>query len=227
MLNSRNQCFFATILLESMGRIVKRTRVKVCGITRPEDARVAAAAGVDAIGLVFYAKSPRFVGLSDAAVISAEVGPFVTTVGLFVNAPQQQVAGTLERVGLQLLQFHGDEDDEYCRQFGRPFIKAIRMAPDLNLSKELARFPSASGFLFDAWHKDKYGGTGETFAWRRLPSGSDFPLILAGGLNPGNVADAISQARPYAVDVSGGVETAPGIKSARLIEQFIARASAG
>ena len=118
-----------------MGRIVKRTRVKVCGITRPEDARVAAAAGVDAIGLVFYAKSPRFVGLSDAAVISAEVGPFVTTVGLFVNAPQLQVAETLERVGLQLLQFHGDEDDAYCRQFGRPFIKAIRMAPDLNLSK--------------------------------------------------------------------------------------------
>lgn len=206
---------------------MKRTRVKVCGITRPEDARDAAAAGVDAIGLVFYSKSPRFVRLSDAAVISAEVGPFVTTVGLFVNALPEQVTEILERVGLQLLQFHGDEDDEYCRQFGRPFIKAIRMAPGLDLSDEIARFPSASGFLFDAWHKDKYGGTGETFEWQRLPTDSAFPIILAGGLNPGNVADAISQVHPYAVDVSGGVETAPGIKSARLIEQFIARTSGG
>ena len=206
---------------------MKRTRVKICGITREGDARVAADAGADAIGLVFYQKSPRYVERSTAATIARAVGPFVTTVGLFVNAPVDNVVETLDSVGLQLLQFHGDEDDAYCRQFGRPYIKAIRMSPGLDLVIEMARFPGACGFLFDAWNKDKYGGTGETFDWQRLPDNADFPLVLAGGLAPVNVAEAIQQVAPYGVDVSGGVEEAPGIKSAALVQQFIARAKGG
>lgn len=206
---------------------MKRTRVKICGITRREDAIVAAEAGADAIGLVFYPKSPRFVDHPKAALIASAVGPFVTTVGLFVNATAGEVGQALSAVDLQLLQFHGDEDDAYCRQFGRPYIKAIRMAPGLDLLEETARFPGACGFLVDAWHKDKYGGTGESFEWHRLPTHVDFPLILAGGLSPDNVADAIEQVGPYGVDVSGGVEEGPGIKSSQRIQQFIARANAG
>jgi len=206
---------------------VKRTRVKICGITREGDARVAAEAGADAIGLVFYQKSPRYVEQSTAAAIARSVGPFVTTVGLFVNAPASQVLETLNNVGLQLLQFHGDEDDVYCRQFGRPYIKAIRMSPDLDLVSEMARFSGACGFLFDAWNKDKYGGTGQTFDWQRLPDKANFPLVLAGGLTPVNVAEAVQQIAPYGVDVSGGVEESPGIKSAELVQQFIARANGG
>ena len=203
---------------------MKRTRVKICGITREGDARVAAEAGADAIGLVFYQKSPRYVERTSAAAIARAVGPFVTTVGLFVNAPADDVVATLDSVGLQLLQFHGDEDDAYCRQFGRPYIKAIRMSPGLDLVSEMARFPGACGFLFDAWDKDKYGGTGETFNWQRLPDKADFPLVLAGGLTPENVSEAVRQVAPYGVDVSGGVEEAPGVKSAALVKQFIARA---
>lgn len=206
---------------------MKRTRVKICGITRVDDARVAAELGADAIGLVFYQKSPRHVERSTAAAIARAVGPFVTTVGLFVNAPPEIVADTLDAVGLQLLQFHGDEDDAYCRQFGRPYIKAIRMAPGLDLTQEVTRFPGASGYLVDAWHRDKYGGTGETFEWQRLPQDVDFPLILAGGLTPDNVAEAIAQVAPYGVDVSGGVESAHGIKSVELVQQFITRAKGG
>ncbi|WP_461481092.1 phosphoribosylanthranilate isomerase [Porticoccus sp.] len=206
---------------------MKRTRVKICGITREADARVAAEAGADAIGLVFYRKSPRYVEPATAAAIARAVGPFVTTVGLFVNAPAAVVLQTLNRVGLQLLQFHGDEDDAYCRQFDRPFIKAVRVSPGLDLAAEMARFPSACGLLFDAWHQDKYGGTGETFDWQRLPEKADLPLILAGGLTPANVAEAVRQVAPYGVDVSGGVEDAPGIKSAALVQQFIARAKGG
>ncbi len=185
---------------------------------------MAAEAGADAIGLVFYQKSPRYVDRSTAAVIARAVGPFVTTVGLFVNAPADDVVATLDSVGLQLLQFHGDEDDAYCRQFGRPYMKAIRMSPGLDLVSEMARFPGACGFLFDAWDKDKYGGTGETFNWQRLPDKVDFPLVLAGGLTPENVSEAVRQVAPYGVDVSGGVEEAPGIKSTALVQQFIARA---
>lgn len=218
-----------TFLLQSgpllLETTVKRTRVKICGITRVEDARVVAEAGADALGLVFYQKSPRHVEPSTAAAIARAVGPFVTTVGLFVNAPAREVERTLQSVPLQLLQFHGDEDDPYCRQFGRPYIKAIRMAPDIDLAERVASFPGASGFLVDAWHEKKYGGTGETFEWQRLPASVDYPLILAGGLTPDNVQRAVEQVAPYGVDVSGGVEDAPGIKSAQLIQQFIARAT--
>lgn len=206
---------------------MKRTRVKICGITRHEDAIVAAEAGADAIGMVFYPKSPRFVDHTKAALIASAVGPFVTTVGLFVNAVAEEVGRAIRAVDLQLLQFHGDEDDAYCRQFGRPYIKAIRMAPGIDLPATVASFPGACGFLVDAWHKDKYGGTGERFEWQRLPKMVDFPLILAGGLSPENVADAVAQVNPYGVDVSGGVEEAPGVKSSQRIQQFIARANAG
>ncbi|MEH6466443.1 MAG: phosphoribosylanthranilate isomerase [Porticoccus sp.] len=209
------------------------TRVKICGITRVEDARAAADAGADAIGLVFYPKSSRYIERSSAVNIARAVGPFVTVVGLFVNASVEEVASTMSEVDLDLLQFHGDEDVVYCEQFGRPYIKAIRMEPELDVAEVMSQYPSASGFLFDAWNKEKYGGTGETFDWSRLPHLNDLPysnnsaLILAGGLTPDNVAEAVAVTKPYAVDVSGGVEISPGIKSEELIQQFINRATAG
>jgi phosphoribosylanthranilate isomerase len=212
---------------------VNSTRVKICGITRVEDARAAADAGADAIGLVFYPKSSRYIECSAAANIIRVVGPFVTVVGLFVNATVEDVTSTLSEVDLALLQFHGDEDETYCKQFGRPYIKAIRMEQGLDVAEAMSQYPSASGFLFDAWNKDKYGGTGETFEWNRMPDLNDRPysnnnaLILAGGLTPGNVAEAVAATKPYAVDVSGGVEISPGIKSEQLIQQFIDRATAG
>ena len=210
---------------------MNRTRVKICGITREVDARAAINAGADAIGLVFYPKSPRYVEPLTAAKIVEEVEPFVTVVGLFVNAEASLVKEIITTVGLDLLQFHGDEDEVFCEQFGVPYIKAIRMSPGLDI-KEVVRskYPSARGFLFDAWNKDKYGGTGETFEWQRLSSlkesaDTDIPFILAGGLNPGNVNQAVAAVKPYAVDVSGGVEESPGIKSAALIQQFIDRSN--
>lgn len=206
---------------------MKSVRVKVCGITRVEDARAAAAAGADAIGLVFYTKSSRYVECSAAANIARVVGPFVTVVGLFVNATVEDVTSTLSDVDLALLQFHGDEDEIYCKQFGRPYIKAIRMEPGLDVAEAMSQYPSASGFLFDAWNKDEYGGTGKTFEWDRMPDLTDNALILAGGLTPDNVAEAVAATKPYAVDVSGGVEVSPGIKSEQLMQQFIARATAG
>ncbi len=209
-----------------MNRTRVRTRVKICGITREEDAKAAVESGADAIGLVFYSKSPRYVDLTSAHKIACAVGPFVTVVGLFVNASIDQVNEVVDAVGLDLLQFHGDEDEAYCAQFRKPYIKAIRMSPGLDVKDVIADYPSAQGFLFDAWNKDKYGGTGETFEWQRLsilgdPAAGDIPYILAGGLNPDNIEEAVATARPYAVDVSGGVEESPGIKSSELIQQFI------
>lgn len=204
---------------------MNRTRVKICGITREEDARAAIDSGADAIGLVFYSKSPRYVELSAAAKIAREVGPFVSLVGLFVNADVAQVREAIKTVGLDLLQFHGDEDEAYCAQFEMPYLKAIRMSPELELKKAVSRYPSARGFLFDAWNKEKYGGTGETFEWERLSAVADIPFILAGGLTPENIEQAVTAVKPYAVDVSGGVEKSPGIKSPELIQQFIQRAN--
>jgi len=211
--------------LPSTEPFVNRTRVKICGITRVEDARVAVASGADAIGLVFYPKSPRYVELPLAHEIARTVGPFVTVVGLFVNASVEQVNTALDAVGLDLLQFHGDEDEAFCAQFKRPYIKAIRMSPGLDVQQVIDSYPSARGFLFDAWNKDKYGGTGETFEWQRLAGLDGIDFILAGGLNPGNIDEAIATVKPYAVDVSGGVEESPGIKSSLLIQQFINRSN--
>jgi len=211
---------------------VNRTRVKICGITRVEDARAAIDSGADALGLVFYSKSPRYVELSVAANIARTIGPFVTIVGLFVNAEAAQVREAVKTVGLDLLQFHGDEDEAYCAQFDMPYIKAIRMSPELDVKEVVTKYPSARGFLFDAWNKDKYGGTGETFEWQRLSSlkesaDTDIPFILAGGLTPENVDQAVAAVKPYAIDVSGGVEQSPGIKSPELIQQFIDRSNSG
>ena len=199
-------------------------RVKICGITRVEDAQAALAYGADAIGLVFYDKSPRFVDIGTAQAIARVVGPFVSVVGLFVNASPAEVQVTVSRVGLDLLQFHGDEDELFCRQFDRPYVNAIRMLPGLDIEAEAKHFACARGLLFDSWSESKYGGTGETFDWHRLPDNIEKPLILAGGLTPDNIEKAVLETKPYAVDVSGGVEVAPGIKSAALIDRFIRRA---
>lgn len=195
-----------------------------------EDARAAINSGADALGLVFYPKSSRYVELSAAVEIAQTVGPFVTVVGLFVNADVAQVREAVKTVGLDLLQFHGDEDEAYCAQFQMPYIKAIRMSPGLDVKEVVAKYPSARGFLFDAWNKNKYGGTGETFEWERLSAignsaVADMPFILAGGLTPDNIEQAVSTVKPYAVDVSGGVEVSPGIKSSELIQQFINRSN--
>lgn len=198
-----------------------RTRVKICGITRPEDGLVAASAGADAIGLVFYAKSPRHVTPLQARAIIAALPPFVTTVGLFVDADIAEIEGVLREVPLDTLQFHGEETPEFCASFGRPYFKAISMRDGVDLPREAARFASASALLVDTFQAGVPGGSGVSFDWNRLPAVLDKPLILAGGLNPDNVADAIRQARPYAVDVSSGVEAAKGIKDADKIAAFM------
>ena len=199
-----------------------RTRVKICGITRLEDGLAAAAAGADAIGLVFYDKSSRAIDVERARAISVSLPPFVMRVGLFVNAQPEFVRATLAAVPLNLLQFHGDENEQYCSSFGRPYIKALRMKQDIDLAHAVRVYESAQGILVDAWHEEQFGGTGQAFEWSRLGSAVDRKrLILAGGLHPGNVAEAIRQVRAGAVDVSSGVESAPGVKVKSRIEQFI------
>jgi len=189
-----------------------RTRVKICGITRPEDGQFAAKLGADAIGLVFYASSPRAVDIETAQAICAVLPPFVTKVGLFVNAKRDEIHKVLEAVPLDLLQFHGDEAPADCEGFGRPYLKALRMAAGIDVLAELKAFSGAAGILLDSYQAGVPGGTGQTFDWSRVPTQLDQAVILAGGLNPQNVAMAIEQVRPYAVDVSGGVEAAKGIK---------------
>lgn len=199
------------------------TRIKVCGITSVEDACVAVAAGADAIGLVFYAKSPRYVTPEQAAAIARAVGPFVTTVGLFVDAGRAEVEAVLAQVPLQLLQFHGNESAAFCASFQRPFIKALRMADGVDVAAVEAEFAAAGalGLLLDSYSPAAPGGTGETFGWERIPVERRLPLILAGGLSPDNVAAAVRYVRPYAVDVSSGVEIAPGRKDSAKIAAFV------
>lgn len=203
-----------------------RTRIKICGITRIEDALAAAAAGADAIGLVFDPKSPRCVDARQAAAIARALPPYVTVVGLFVDAAPPSVHDVLNRVNLDLLQFHGAETPEYCRAFPKPYVKAIRMSPEADLHAEERRFPEAAGLLLDTFSPAASGGTGETFDWSRVPRDLQKPVILAGGLTPGNVADAIRRVRPYAVDVSSGVEQSKGIKDVKKISAFIEMARA-
>jgi phosphoribosylanthranilate isomerase len=200
----------------------RRTRVKICGITRVEDALAACAAGADAIGLVFYAGSPRAVSVATAAAICRELPPFVSAVGLFVNATAAEIDAVLRAVPLALLQLHGDETPAICAQLQHPYLKALRMRADTDVMAELARYPDARALLLDTYSPDVWGGTGKTFDWTRIPAAVRGRIILAGGLNPDNVADAVVQVRPYAVDVSGGVEAAPGIKDAQRIESFLA-----
>ena len=202
-------------------------RVKLCGITRVEDALAAAAAGADAIGLVFYAGSPRAVGVEQARAIIAALPPFVTTVGLFVDAGRDELAHILASVPLDLLQFHGDESAEQCEGFGRPYIKALRVRAGDDIVARVADYPGAQGILLDTYVEGVPGGTGEAFDWSLIPQGLSKPLILAGGLRPGNVAAAVAQVRPYAVDVSGGVEASKGIKDAQKVGAFIRAARGG
>ena len=203
---------------------MKRTRIKICGITREQDAAAAVAAGADALGLVFYAPSPRHVTPQRAAQLVAHLPAFVTSVGLFVNEPPDVVRSVLAQVRLDLLQFHGDENSAYCSQFGRPWIKAARVKRGLDLleyARAFATASGASGLLLDA-DVAGYGGGGKTFDWSLIPPSLPLPLILSGGLHPGNVAQAVRAVRPWAVDVSSGVEAARGIKDEQKITEFIA-----
>ena len=198
-----------------------RTRVKICGITRIEDALAAARAGADAIGLVFEPKSPRCVKPDQALSIVRALPPFVTVVGLFVNAAPDTVETILGRVPLDLLQFHGDETPEQCRRYHRPYIKAIHMRPEINLPEQARRYADTEGLLLDTAVVHVAGGSGEAFDWSLVPSGLAKPVILAGGLTPENVAEAVRKVHPFAVDVSSGVEQAKGIKDAAKISAFI------
>lgn len=198
------------------------TRVKICGITRLEDAKAAVGAGADAIGLVFDRRSARCVEIAQAQAIARELPPFVALVGLFVDATAERVAEVLRDVPLTLLQFHGDEAPEQCRRYGRPYIKAIRMRDGVNLKDAAARYADASGLLLDSFVADQAGGSGTTFDWGRIPRDLARPIVLAGGLTVDNVRDAIRRVQPAAVDVSSGVEVSKGIKDPQKIAAFIA-----
>lgn len=197
------------------------TRTKICGITRVEDGLAAASAGADAIGLVFVAQSPRHVTPEQAAEIGAALPPFVTRVALFVNPDAAQVEAVLRRARPDALQFHGEESPAFCRSFGVPYLKAARVRPGVDLLQFAALHADAQGFLLDAWSEAAHGGTGERFDWALIPPDLPRPVILAGGLHPGNVAEAVRAVRPWAVDVSSGVEAAKGIKDAAKIAAFI------
>lgn len=198
-----------------------RVRSKICGITRVEDALAAVEAGADAIGLVFYAKSPRVVDIEQAKAIVAALPPFVTSVGLFVDMPRAELQALLREVPLDLLQFHGDESPADCEGFTRPYIKALRVRADQDVARMMAPYGGACGILLDTFVEGVPGGTGAAFDWSLVPREAGKPIILAGGLTPDNVAQAIAQVRPYAVDVSGGVEAAKGIKDAGKVQAFL------
>lgn len=198
-----------------------RTRIKICGLTRAADVEVAVDAGADAIGFVFYAPSPRYVTPAQAAPLARALPPFVSSVALFVNADAADVRETLRRVPISLLQFHGDEDDDWCRQFERPFIKAARVRPGMDLLQYAADFPSAQAILLDAFVPG-FGGGGAVFDWSLVPPGFSRPLIVSGGLTVDNVGEAIARLRPAAVDVSSGVEAAKGIKDPVRVREFVA-----
>ena len=202
-----------------------RTRIKICGLTRPQDVAAAVEAGVDAVGFVFYPPSPRHVSFARAAELARRLPPFVTAVGLFVDPQADFVAGALHCVPLQLLQFHGDESDARCAALcaprALPWIKAIRMRAGVDLLESSASHPGARGLLVDAF-AEGYGGGGKTFDWSLIPAGFSRPLTLSGGLDPDNVGEAVRRLRPWAVDVSSGVEAAKGIKDAAKIAAFVA-----
>lgn len=203
-----------------MGTANLRTRVKICGITRAGDAEAAARAGADAIGLVFYPPSPRFLSVERAREIRDALPPFVQTVALFVNADAAQVAQVIGRVHPAMLQFHGEERPEFCAQFGLPYVKACRVKQGVSALEYLRPFSQAAAWLFDSFVPE-YGGVGESFDWSLVPK-TDKPVILSGGLSALNVAEAIRRVRPWGVDVSSGVESGKGIKDAAKIETFIA-----
>lgn len=199
-----------------------RTRIKICGITLPEHGRAAARLGADAIGLVFYPPSPRSIDPARAKDIIAALPPFVMPVGLFVNPSEAEVEAVLKACPITVLQFHGDETPAFCASFGKPFLKAVRVKEGVDLLEYAASFSAAAGYLFDAYNESLYGGTGESFDWNLIPRNLQKPLVLSGGLNPANVNAAVTKVRPWAVDVSSGVESAKGVKDERLMADFIA-----
>ncbi len=198
-----------------------RVRVKICGITRVEDALAAVAQGADAIGLVFYAPSPRAVSIEQAAAIAKQIPAFVSVVGLFVNAEESFVKDVIAQVPLDLLQFHGDETPEQCARYGLPFIKAVRVKSDTNLVQCAKDYSASRALLLDTYTEGVAGGTGHVFDWGLIPPDLNKPVVLAGGLTAENVASAIQQVKPYAVDVSGGVEASKGIKDGAKIAAFM------
>lgn len=200
---------------------MSRVRVKICGITRLEDALQAVNAGADAIGLVFHRDSPRAVTDESARSIAGALPPFVSRTGLFMNADAEFVRSTLASVPLDLLQFHGDEPPAYCRGFGRPYLKAIPMSGGVDLAALERQYADAAALLLDAHSPGGSGGTGRTFDWGLVPRVRRLPVILAGGLTAENVAEAIRRVQPWAVDVSGGVEAAKGIKDPARVTAFI------
>ena len=197
------------------------TAVKICGITRVEDALVAARAGANAIGLIFAARSPRLVSDPIAADVVSALPPFITPVALFVDQPASEIERILIKVRPQLLQFHGDEPPEFCASFGMPYIKVARVKAGMDLLQYAQQYRAAKGLLLDAFVEGSHGGTGSAFDWALIPREFPLPLILAGGLNPGNVGEAVRRVRPWAVDVSSGVEAAQGIKDAAKVAAFI------
>ena len=200
---------------------MSRTRIKVCGITRAEDANAAVAAGADSLGFVFYPPSPRNVSVEQAAELIAGLPAFVTSTALFVDADVEFVQRVIEQTKVDLLQFHGNESQAYCSQFARPYMKAIRMKPDVDVKAEADRYGDASAILLDAYRPGVPGGTGESFDWERIPVELRGSIVLAGGLNPDNIRKAVETVRPFAVDVSGGVEASKGMKDKEKIETFV------
>ena len=196
-------------------------RVKICGITSSEQAQMAQQYGADALGLVIYEKSPRYVNLEQAAKIRASITSDCLAIVLLVNPSESLVKQVIEQVKPDFIQFHGDETPEFCHQFDFPFIRAVRMREGLDINTEVAAYSAEGGFLFDAWSDDLYGGTGHSFDWSRLPTTTDYQLILAGGLTAENVNQAVAMTKPYMVDVSGGVESSPGIKDPQKVKAFI------
>lgn len=203
-----------------------RVRVKICGITRPEDARAAARAGADAVGLVFWEGSSRHLSLEAAERVVRDLPAFVARTALFMDASAEAVKAVIDRLPVDLLQFHGSENEAFCARFGKPYIKALGMRGGTDVAEMAAGYPTASGLILDGHAPGQPGGGGQRFDWRRIPS-LERPVILAGGLTPGNVGEAVTVARPWAVDVSSGVEGAPGIKDARLMERFIDEVNRG
>lgn len=198
-----------------------KTAVKICGITRVQDALTAARCGAHAIGLVFYRPSPRYVTPDTAADIVRALPPFVTAVGLFVDAPEEEVREITARTRVQMIQFHGSETPEFCARFELPYLKAVRVRPEVDLLQYARDFRSAKALLLDAFQEGLHGGTGAVFDWDLIPPALPLPVVLSGGLHPENVAEAIRRVRPWAVDVSSGVEASKGIKDASRVEAFV------
>ncbi len=207
--------------------MVRRTRVKICGITRLEDARAAARAGADSIGLAFHPPSPRFIEIEPAREIRRRLPPYLTVTAVFLDDDEDWIAQVVHRVRPDCLQFHGGEDEAFCAGWTLPYVKSIPMGSVADIDAYAARYPSAQGFLLDSNAAGRMGGSGDTFNWSDIPESFDYPLVLAGGITPSNVADAIARTRPWGVDVSSGVEVSKGIKSAELIEAFIREVKRG